>query len=378
MKLWNLNNIRDKIETILADESYIQLTIEIAKKGEGSVSPNPLVGCVIVKNNKIIGAGYHQKFGNEHAEINAINSATESLEGSTLFVNLEPCSHHGQTPPCVERIIKEKIKRVVIGTLDVNPLVNGKGVKALKKAGIDVKVGILEKECLELNKFFFKSITEKLPYVTLKAAQTLDGFIADNDYNSKWISSEKSRKYVHQLRAKYDAVLIGADTARRDDPILTVRMIDGRNPYRVVLDSKLSLSSELSIFKKNKDKKTIVITLTENSSRKSKIKKLEKLSVSIIFVKKNKSDRINLKSMLKELRKLGITSILVEGGSKIYSSFVKQNLFDDVLLFLSPKILGSGLNTFSELSFKNINKSCELKLENSKIFDTDILLHLTK
>lgn len=177
----------------MADESYIQLTIEIAKKGEGSVSPNPLVGCVITKNNRIIGAGYHQKFGEEHAEINAINSTSETLEDSTLYVNLEPCSHHGKTPPCVERIIKEKIKRVVIGTLDINPLVSGNGVKALKKAGIDVKVGVLEKECIELNKFFFKYISEKLPYVTLKAAQTLDGMIADKNNHSEWISCGEAR-----------------------------------------------------------------------------------------------------------------------------------------------------------------------------------------
>ena len=238
----------------MADESYIQLAIEIAKKGTGSVSPNPLVGCVIIKDNKIIGAGYHQKFGEEHAEINAINSSAESVEGSTLYVNLEPCSHHGKTPPCVDRIIKEKIKRVVIGTLDVNPLVSGNGVKALKKAGVDVKVGVLENECIELNKFFFKYITSKLPYVTLKAAQTLDGMIADKNKNSEWISSKESRKYVHWLRARYDAVLIGSDTAKIDNPKLTVRMVEGRNPYRVVLDSKLSLKTDLYLFKNNFDK----------------------------------------------------------------------------------------------------------------------------
>lgn len=238
----------------MADESYIQLAIEIAKKGTGSVSPNPLVGCVIIKDNKIIGAGYHQKFGEEHAEINAINSSAESVEGSTLYVNLEPCSHHGKTPPCVDRIIKEKIKRVVIGTLDVNPLVSGNGVKALKKAGVDVKVGVLENECIELNKFFFKYITSKLPYVTLKAAQTLDGMIADKNKNSEWISSKESIKYVHWLRASYDAVLFGSDTAKIDNPKLTVRMVEGRNPYRVVLDSKLSLKTDLYLFKNNFDK----------------------------------------------------------------------------------------------------------------------------
>jgi diaminohydroxyphosphoribosylaminopyrimidine deaminase / 5-amino-6-(5-phosphoribosylamino)uracil reductase len=362
----------------LADESYIQLTIEIAKKGEGSVSPNPLVGCVITKNNKIIGAGYHQKFGEEHAEINAINSATESLEGSTLFVNLEPCNHHGKTPPCVDRIIKEKIKRVVIGTLDINPLVSGNGVKALKKAGIEVKVGVLEKECLELNKFFFKYISKKLPYVTLKAAQTLDGLIADMDNYSEWISSEQSRKYVHSLRAKYDAVLIGSETARIDNPKLTVRIVEGRNPYRIILDSRLDLNPELNVFKINKDKKTILVTIADYASKKNKIKKFEQLGVKMIFVKKNHNGRVHLKSTIKEMAKIGIASILVEGGSKTFSSFVKQELFDDIMMFISPKILGNGVKTFSELSFRNLDSALKLKIKSNEIIGEDVLLILNK
>ena len=362
----------------MADESYIQLTIEIARRGEGSVSPNPLVGCVITKNNKIIGAGYHQKFGEEHAEINAINSATESLEDSTLYLNLEPCSHHGKTPPCVDRIIKEKIKRVVIGTLDINPLVSGKGVKALKKAGIDVKVGILEKECIELNKFFLKYISKKLPYVTIKAAQTLDGMIADKNNFSEWISSEQSRRQAHSLRAKYDSVLIGSETARSDNPKLTVRLAEGRNPYRIVLDSKLMLSPGLNLFKNNIDKKTIVVTLADNASKKSKIKRLEQLGVKIVFIKKNQGGRVDLNSMLKEVRKMGISSILVEGGAKIYSSFVKQDLFDDILLFVSPKILGTGIKTFSDLSFKSLPNALTLKLKKSEMIGEDVLFHLIK
>jgi len=362
----------------LADESYIQLTIEIAKKGEGSVSPNPLVGCVITKENRIIGAGYHQKFGEEHAEINAINSATESLEGATLYVNLEPCSHQGKTPPCVDRIIEEKIKRVVIGTLDVNPLVSGNGVRKLKRAGIDVKVGVLEKECLELNKFFFKNIVKKIPYITLKAAQTLDGMIADKNHFSEWISSEASRKYVHTLRSKYDAVLIGANTAKIDDPKLTVRMVEGRNPYRIVLDSGLKLNPDLKLFRLNDDKKTILVTTTENQSKKNKIQKFEKHKVDLIFVKKNKNSRIDLLSLLKKLSKRGISSLLVEGGSKTFSSFIKQDLFDDIFLFVTPKILGDGIKTFSELSYKNLKSAMKLRIIKSDLIGDDILLKLTR
>ncbi|HRP93398.1 MAG: bifunctional diaminohydroxyphosphoribosylaminopyrimidine deaminase/5-amino-6-(5-phosphoribosylamino)uracil reductase RibD [Ignavibacteriaceae bacterium] len=362
----------------MADESYIQLAIEIAKKGAGSVSPNPLVGCVILKDNKIIGAGYHQKFGEEHAEINAINSSAEPVEGGILYLNLEPCSHYGKTPPCVDRIIKEKIKRVVIGTLDVNPLVSGNGVKALKKAGVDVKVGVLENECIELNKFFFKYITSKIPYVTLKAAQTLDGMIADKNKNSEWISSKESRKYVHWLRARYDAVLIGSDTARIDNPKLTVRMVEGRNPYRVVLDSKLNLKSDLYLFKNNSDKKTILITVEANKSKLNKINKFDKLGVNVLFVNSDRQGRIQLKSVLKELSKLQITSLLVEGGSKIYSSFIKQNLFDDIYLFVSPKILGSGLNTFSEFKSKKLGDAAKLNVKQTQKIGDDILIELVK
>jgi diaminohydroxyphosphoribosylaminopyrimidine deaminase/5-amino-6-(5-phosphoribosylamino)uracil reductase len=362
----------------LADESYIRLTIEIAKKGEGSVSPNPLVGCVIVKDNRIIGAGYHQKFGEEHAEINAINSSVESLEGSTLYVNLEPCSHSGKTPPCVDRIIKEKIKRVVIGTLDVNPLVSGKGVKVLKKAGIEVKVGILEKECIELNKFFFKFITNKLPYVTLKASQTLDGMIADKNNYSEWISSSESRKYVHWLRARYDAVLIGSETAQIDNPKLTVRMVEGRNPYRVVLDSSLNLKNDLNLFKISSDNKTIVITSEKNKSKSKKINQLEKLGVKVLFAKSDNFGRIKLKSVLKEIAKLQISSILVEGGSKIYSSFLKQKLFDDIILFVSPKILGNGLKTFSELKSNKLSDALKLNIRRTQKIGDDLLIELFK
>jgi len=362
----------------LADESYIQLTIEIAKKGEGSVSPNPLVGCVIIKDNRIIGAGYHQKFGEDHAEINAINSSAESLEGSTLYVNLEPCSHHGKTPPCVDRIIKEKIKKVVIGTLDINPLISGNGVKALKKAGIDVKVGVLEKECIELNKFFFKYITNQIPYVTLKAAQTLDGMVADKNNYSEWISSSESRKYVHWLRSRYDAVLIGFETARKDNPKLTVRMIEGRNPYRIVLDSNLKLKSDLNLFKINSDNKTIVITSEENKSKLKKINHLEKIGVKVLFVREDDNGRLVLKSILKELAKLQIISLLVEGGSKIYSSFLKQNLFDDIYLFTSPKILGSGLKTFSELKSNKLNDAVKLNIRQTQKIGDDLLIELVK
>jgi len=362
----------------LTDESYIQLAIEIAKKGIGSVSPNPLVGCVIVKNNKIIGAGYHQKYGGNHAEINAINDAKENVEGSTLYINLEPCSHHGKTPPCVNRIIEKKIKKVVIGTLDMNPLVSGVGIKKLKAAGIDVKVGVLENECINLNKFFFKFITKKIPYVTLKAAQTADGRIAGKDGESKWISSLTARKYVHSLRAKYDALLVGAGTVIKDDPRLTVRLTEGRNPKRIVLDTNLKIKSSYKIFTNNGDKKLILVTSKKNSTLKNgKIRKIISSGAQIIYVKE-RNRKLNLKNVLKELGKLQISSVLVEGGSEIFTSFVKENLFDDIQLILSPKLLGCGIPLVSNLGIKSIKKSVKLKVGNFEKIGDDVLIELCK
>lgn len=357
----------------MADESYIQLTLELAKRGIGKVSPNPLVGCVITKNNKIIGAGFHTKYGDDHAEINAINSAQETLEGSTLYVNLEPCTHYGNTPPCVDRIIKEKIKRVVIGTLDVNPLVNGKSIKKLKDAGVQVKAGLLEKECIELNNFFFKFISKKLPYVTLKAAVTLDGKIADVNSNSEWISSSESRKYVHSLRNKYDAVLIGANTALIDNPQLTVRHIDGRNPWRIILDPKLSLPLNLKLFQKNFDKRTVLVISENGLKKKRKLSELEKLGVKIITVKKQVNNKTDLKFLLKELSKRNITSVLVEGGSKVFTSFLKQKLFDDLLVFISPKLIGDGVPVIQNIEINSIKDAINLKLKSCEVIADDII-----
>jgi diaminohydroxyphosphoribosylaminopyrimidine deaminase/5-amino-6-(5-phosphoribosylamino)uracil reductase len=259
----------------LTDESYIKLTLELARKGRGNVSPNPMVGAVLVKDDKIIGAGYHEYFGGNHAEVNAISNSRTQLDGATLYVNLEPCSHFGKTPPCVDTIIQNKISRVVIGTLDMNPVVSGNGIRRLKEAGIDVRVGVLENECVSLNKFFFKHITQQLPYVTLKAAQTLDGKIADPKGDSKWITSLNARRYVHSLRSQYDAVLVGASTIRKDDPSLTVRFIEGRNPKRIVLDSGLRLSLNYSIFNNNMDSNLIVVASRKSASKVRKIEKMK-------------------------------------------------------------------------------------------------------
>jgi len=362
----------------LTDESYIKLAIEIAKKGDGKVSPNPLVGCIIVKNDRILGAGFHEKFGGKHAEVNAIEKTGNNTEGATLYSNLEPCSHYGKTPPCVDLIISSKIKKVVIGTLDMNPQISGKGVKKLKAAGIEVKVGVLENECIALNKFFFKYITKKLPYVTLKAAQTIDGKIADKTGESSWISSVPSRKYVHSLRAKYDAVLVGAGTVEKDDPKLTVRLTEGRNPKRIILDPNLGLKLNHKIFTRNSDKNLIVITSKKSIGKKRRINKLNSLGVTLLFAKEEKEDRINLKSALRELQKIGIASVLVEGGSQVFTSFIKENLFDDMITFISPKILGCGVPVVGNLGIKQLQKSLKIKINNVEKIGDDVLVEFYK
>ncbi len=342
------------------DELLIWRCIDLARNGKGQVSPNPLVGCVIVKNGKIISEGYHKKYGALHAEADAIEKAVKNginVKGATLYVNLEPCSHYGKTPPCSDRIIEAGIKKVVIGCKDPYKLVNGKGIARLRKHGIKVVAGVLEYECREFNKFFMKHSTSGLPYITLKAAQTLDGKIADEKFKSKWISSKESRAIVHRLRSEYDAVLVGKNTVKYDNPKLTVRLVKGRDPYRIVLDSKLSLGLDYDLFSDKLKSKTIVITSTKADKKKAKI--LESRGVMVICAKAA-IGKIDLKDAMKKIGKLNIASILVEGGAKTFSGFLNQELADELILFTAPKIMGSGVNTFEGSGKRDFNNAKEV------------------
>jgi diaminohydroxyphosphoribosylaminopyrimidine deaminase/5-amino-6-(5-phosphoribosylamino)uracil reductase len=338
------------------EEQIMLRCIELARKGSGYVSPNPMVGCVITKNGFEISEGYHKKFGENHAEVNAINAALKKgldLSGSTLYVNLEPCSHFGKTPPCADKIIENKIAKVVIGTKDSNALVAGKGIRKLQKHGIDVKVGVLVPFCIELNKFYFKYTKTGLPYVALKAAQTLDGKIADNKNNSKWISSIESRKLVHSLRSQYDAVLVGSNTVRTDDPQLNVRHAKGRNPFRIVIDLNLSLDVKRKLFNDGLSSKTIIIT-SKTSALKNK-KKINYFSAKDVKIIELNSSKNTLKEVLKKLGKLGISSVMVEGGAKTFSEFIRHNLADEAYIFIAPKIFGSGLDVVNIQGKVNVN-----------------------
>jgi diaminohydroxyphosphoribosylaminopyrimidine deaminase/5-amino-6-(5-phosphoribosylamino)uracil reductase len=318
------------------DEQWMKRAIRLAEKGRGRTSPNPMVGAVIVKEGIVIGEGYHAKAGEAHAEIIALRKAGEEAKGSTLYLNLEPCTHYGRTPPCAPVIIEAGVRRVVIGIEDPNPLIKGKGMESLRKAGLEVEVGILEKECQKLNEAFYKYIVKREPFVILKVAATLDGRIATRDGESKWISGETSRRFVHRLRDQVDGVVVGIGTILKDDPMLTARVRGGRDPLRVVLDSRLRIPEDAKVIKVDPSK-TIIAT-TELAAR-DKRQRLEKMGVQILILD-SKHERVSLKPLLSKLGEMGIMSILVEGGSQVNGSFLDEGLIDKLLLFLSPKLIG--------------------------------------
>lgn len=312
------------------DELYMLRCLELARLGTGAVSPNPLVGCVIVKNDKIIGEGWHQQYGGAHAEVNAVNSVADKsqLAGSTVYVNLEPCSHFGKTPPCADLLISNKVGKVVIANTDTNALVGGNGIAKLKGAGIQVVQGILEEQGRELNKRFFTRHEKQRPYIILKLAQTLDGFIARSNYESKWISNELSRQVVHKWRSEEDAVLVGTKTAAHDNPVLTVRDWYGRNPVRIVIDRFLRLPDKLSLF--DGSVKTICYNVLKHE---------EHPNLTLIRL----SETNFLESLLKHLVSLGIQSVIVEGGSTTLSLFIHAGLWDEARVFTSSRQFYSGI-----------------------------------
>jgi len=358
--------------TLNNDKNYIEHCFELARKGAGMVSPNPLVGCVIVKNGKVISEGWHKKYGASHGERDAIDKALKkgiSIKGAELYVNLEPCAHYGLTPPCSDYIIEHKLAKVIIGCRDPYYKVSGKGIKKLKAAGINVVTGVLEKEAKELNKFFIKYVTTGLPYIMLKAAQTADGKIADEKYRSKWISCETSRKTVHKMRAVYDAVLVGANTVRYDNPLLTVRSVKGRNPYRILIDKDLALNLHYKIFNLN-DSKTIVIA--SEKAKPDKIKKFEAKGIKIILCR-IKGSKVDLLDAMQKIAEMKVTSIMTEGGAFVYNEFLKYDLADEVNIFTAPKVMGKGIKGFNERKlferFKDVSYSSS---------GTDMLVNLRR
>ncbi len=331
------------------DLILMKKAISLAKKGTGYVSPNPRVGAVVVKEGQVISTGYHKNFGGYHAEVMAIKELPEEkIQNSTLYVNLEPCSHTGKTPPCTDLIIQSGIQRVVIGCEDPNPLVRGSGIKKLLDAGIQVATGVAEKESILLNEAFFKYIQTNMPFVTLKAAQTLDGHIASSTGASKWITGEESRKYVHRLRREHDAVLVGINTVKADNPQLNVRHGKGPNPFRIVLDSQLSIPLDAKIINCDEPGKTIVVTSEKAPSEA--IERLIEKRIQVWTLPVDDSGKIQLNKLLNKCIKSGIISLFIEGGQQIFTQFVLKNIWDRMIVCIAPKLFGTGLNTFGNLN----------------------------
>lgn len=320
----------------MKDTDYMKIALDLAKNGAGKVNPNPMVGAVIVKDGKIIGQGWHEKYGGLHAERNAFKNCRESPAGAVLYVTLEPCCHYGKTPPCTEAIIENGIKKVIIGAKDPNPLVAGKGAEILRRNGIEVVEGVLESECTKLNEVFFHYIKTGLPYVVMKYAMTMDGKIATSTGKSKWITGEAARKRVHEDRNRLSAIMVGIGTVLIDDPYLTCRIENGRNPIRIICDSKLRLPITSNIAKTAKDVPTIIAT---SSSYKEQYEKYGKLGIEVLCVKQ-KDGHLDLKELINILGKRGIDSLLIEGGGTLNYSALKEGIVNKIQVYIAPKIFG--------------------------------------
>ena len=354
------------------DEYYMKLALALARKGRGYVSPNPMVGAVIVKNGRIISRGYHKRFGDNHAEINAINNTTEDIAGSTLYVNLEPCCHKGKTPPCIDSIIEHKIARVIIGTIDSNPLVSCRGIDCLQNHGIEIKTGVLEPECRKLNEKFFHYMETGLPFVTIKYAQTLDGRIATATGESQWISSEASLKFTHQLRAAHDAILVGAGTVIKDNPELTVRLVHGRNPLRVIVDSELKISQQAKVFQNISGARTLIATI--KTAHDPQFQNIAGSGAEIITIKADRKGNVDLKKLFKTLAGRKISSILIEGGAQIITSVLKNNLANRLVTIIAPKIIGSGIEAVGDLNIRSLGAAKILSIQKISRCGDDIII----
>ncbi len=360
------------------DTYFMKKALELAKKGEGYVSPNPLVGAVVVKEGEIVGSGYHKKAGTPHAEVHALEDAGEKASGATLYVNLEPCCHIGKTPACSLKVINSDIKRLVVGMIDPNPKVAGQGIKQLEKAGIEIITGVLEKEAKELNEIFIKNMQDKAPFVYLKTAQTIDGFLATRTGDSRWVTNEKARAYGHKLRHKVDAILVGSGTVLNDNPRLTTRLEDntGVDPIRVVLDSKLRTPLDANIINQESESKTIIFTSQDYNQKKFK-QFQEKENVKVIILNKDSDNQLDLDEMLQILFDMEVMSILVEGGGTVNHSFIQQNLVDKIYTFIAPKFLGGndGVPAFKGKGVERMKNSYKLKnIEFEKVDDNYLMI----
>jgi diaminohydroxyphosphoribosylaminopyrimidine deaminase/5-amino-6-(5-phosphoribosylamino)uracil reductase len=348
-------------------EFFMRIALQEARRAVGRTSPNPAVGAVLVRNGRVVGRGYTAPAGGPHAEVRALRAAGARARGADLYSTLEPCVHYGRTPPCTEAILRAGVRRVVCATVDPNPLVDGKGIRQLRRRGVEVVVGVLREEAEVLNRPFFKVMRTGLPWVTLKAAITLDGKIATAGGDSRWVTSEASRRRVHALRSEADAVVVGQRTAALDDPRLTARVPGGRNPVRIVLDSRLSLPARRKVFS-IRTGRTVVATLRRRSHPAQGVE---------VWTLPARRGRVDLRALLRRAASEGLNHVLVEGGAEVFASLLNAGLADEVLLFIAPKVVGaSGRSWAGALPIQRMSSALTLSVDSVEKIGPDLLIHL--
>ncbi|QCR32757.1 bifunctional diaminohydroxyphosphoribosylaminopyrimidine deaminase/5-amino-6-(5-phosphoribosylamino)uracil reductase RibD [Lysinibacillus sp. SGAir0095] len=357
-----------------SDREYMQLALDLAASAKGNTNPNPCVGAVIVKNGVIVGTGLHRKAGEPHAEVHAFRMAGDHANGATLYVTLEPCSHYGKTPPCAKLVKESGISRVVVATMDPNPAVAGRGINLLREAGLEVEVGLLEKEARKLNERFIHNMLTSKPFVVSKFAMTLDGKIATHNGQSKWITSEEARLQVHKLRHEMDGILVGVGTVLADNPSLTTRLPhrEGKNPIRIILDSELKTPLNANVAN-TAVAQTIIVSAHDVDE--TKVKQLSEKGVQIITVSKS-NQGLNLNEMLDELYKLGITDVLVEGGAELNASFLREGLINKVIVYIAPKLLGGrhSKSPFAGMNIDYIDDALQLEFDSIEQIGPDLCI----
>ena len=358
-----------------ADRRHMQSALELAAGGAGWVSPNPMVGCVIVQDGEVVGRGYHQRFGGPHAEVHALREAGDCARRSVLYVTLEPCCHTGKTPPCVDAILQARVGRLVVAMRDPNPRVDGGGLSRLESAGIDVTVGVCEAEARRLNEAFIKHITTRRPFVTSKSAITLDGKIATRSGASRWITGEAARAAGHRLRHNNDAILVGVGTVLQDDPQLTTRLPGqrGANPLRIVVDSTLRLAPMAQVADVAQDRRSLIATTDQATDAKARA--LQERGVEVIRLPACGDGRVNLDALCTVLGERGVASVLVEGGAVLTAALIKQRLVDKMVLFVAPKIIGSdGISVFGPCGVDTMEQVLSLRDLTSRQIGDDVML----
>ena len=352
-------------------EKYMKRAIALARRGVGKTAPNPAVGCVIARDGAIVGEGWHRKAGTPHAEVHALRQAGIAARGADVYVTLEPCSHHGRTPPCAEALIEAGVQRVFAAMVDPNPKVSGRGIEMLRLAGIEVTIGLMERESRLLNEPFIKHVTTGLPFVVLKSAMTLDGKTATESGDSKWITNEKSRRYVHKLRALLDAVMVGVGTVTADDPQLTSRIAGGRDPLRVIVDSALSIPLHSRVLHLGSPARTVIATLAGSCTKADQLRGCG----AEILQCQEREGRVDLKDLLARLGSMGVQSVLLEGGSRLAGEALRLGLVDKFLLFYAPKIVGGeGPGLFAGKCAGRMADAVRLRDVKVRRFDEDIMI----